>query len=145
MSKEARRRFTPEFKEQAVARFSTPGATQSSVARERGVMPTQQKTLRLGLEAAGSAAAVLRQKAEAAELAELRRENRRLKEEVKVIRKSSVCFNGRRRNESEAHLRCRPCCIALRPADVPGSVGQPELVPRRARRRAETGGTAGSS
>ncbi|MEO1405627.1 MAG: hypothetical protein AAFV54_03955 [Pseudomonadota bacterium] len=46
MNKQPRRRFTPEFKEQAVA----------------------------------------------AELAELRRENRRLKEEVEVMRKASAFF-----------------------------------------------------
>ncbi|MBL3576521.1 hypothetical protein JMM62_21975, partial [Rhodovulum sulfidophilum] len=39
------------------------------------------------LAAAGSAEASWRQQAEAAELAELRRENRRLREEVEVMRK----------------------------------------------------------
>lgn len=92
MSKQARRRFTPEFKEQAVARLSAPGATQSSVAKELGVTPTQLKTWRLELEAAGSAEAVRRQKAEATELSDLRRENRRLKEEVEVMRKASAFF-----------------------------------------------------
>ncbi|MEM8623357.1 MAG: transposase [Pseudomonadota bacterium] len=92
MSKQPRGRFTPEFKEQAVARLSAPGATHSGVAKELGVTPTQLKTWRLELEATGSAAAVLRQKAEAAELAELRRENRRLKEEVEVMRKASAFF-----------------------------------------------------
>lgn len=92
MSKQARRRFTPEFKEQAVGRLSAPGATQSGVAKELGVTPTQLKTWRLELEAAGSAEAVRRQKAEAAELSDLRRENRRLKEEVEVMRKASAFF-----------------------------------------------------
>ena len=92
MNKQPRRRFTLEFKEQAVARLSAPGATQSDVARELGVTPTQLKTWRLELAAAGSAEAVRRQKAEAAELAELRRENRRLKEEVEVMRKASAFF-----------------------------------------------------
>jgi len=92
MSKQPRRRFTPEFKEQAVARLSAPGATQSDVAKELGVTSTQLKTWRLELEAAGSAEAVRRQKADAVELAELRRENRRLKEEVEVMRKASAFF-----------------------------------------------------
>ena len=92
MSKQARRRFTPEFKEQAVARSSAPGATQSGVAKELGVTPTQLKTWRLEPEAAGSAEAVRRQRAEAAELSDLRRENRRLKEEVEVMRKASAFF-----------------------------------------------------
>ncbi|MEM8821172.1 MAG: transposase, partial [Pseudomonadota bacterium] len=92
MSKESRRRFTPEFKERAVARLSAPGATQSSVAKELGVTPTQLKTWRLELEAAGSAAAVRRGQAEATALSDLRRENRRLKEELEVMRKASAFF-----------------------------------------------------
>ena len=57
MTKQTRRRFSPEYKEQSVARLSQPGATHSSVAAELGVTPTQLKTRRLELEAAGSAAA----------------------------------------------------------------------------------------
>lgn len=62
------------------------------MAKELGVTPTQLKTWRLELEAAGSAEAVRRQKAEATELSDLRRENRRLKEEVEVMRKASAFF-----------------------------------------------------
>ncbi|MBL3576297.1 transposase [Rhodovulum sulfidophilum] len=36
-----RRHFTAEFKEQAAARLSEPGASQTSVARELGVTPSQ--------------------------------------------------------------------------------------------------------
>ena len=92
MTKQTRRRFSPEFKEQAVARMSEPGATQTSVAAEVGVTSSQLKTWRLELEAAGSAAAISQQKAEAAELAHLRRDNRRLREEVEVMRKASAFF-----------------------------------------------------
>lgn len=92
MSKEPRRRFSTEFKGQAVARLSMPGATQAGVARELGITSSRLKGWRFELEAAGSAEAVRRQKAEAAELAELRRENRRLKEEVEVMRKASTFF-----------------------------------------------------
>ncbi|MEM7529258.1 MAG: transposase [Pseudomonadota bacterium] len=92
MSKQPRRRFTPEFKEQAVARLSAPGATQGGVATELGVTPTQLKTWRLELQAAGSVEAVRRQQAEAMELSDLRRENRRLKEELEVMRKASAFF-----------------------------------------------------
>ncbi|WP_161555716.1 transposase [Mangrovicoccus ximenensis] len=42
-----RRSFTAEFKEQAVARLSEPGATQTSVARELGVTRSQLKGWRL--------------------------------------------------------------------------------------------------
>jgi transposase-like protein len=92
MTKQTRRRFSPEYKEQAVARLSEPGATHTCVAAELGVTPTQLKTWRLELEAAGSASAIERQRAEAAELAQLRRDNKRLKEEVEVLRKASAFF-----------------------------------------------------
>ena len=92
MTKQTRRRFSPEYKEQSVARLSEPGATHSSVAAELGVTPTQLKTWRLELEAAGSAAATAAQKAEAAELVQLRRDNKRLTEEVEVLRKASAFF-----------------------------------------------------
>ena len=88
MTKQTRRRFSPEYKEQSVARLSEPGATHSSVAAELGVTPTQLKTWRLELEAAATAA----QKAEAAELVQLRRDNKRLTEEVEVLRKASAFF-----------------------------------------------------
>ncbi|MBL3575770.1 transposase, partial [Rhodovulum sulfidophilum] len=57
MSRQPRRHFTAEFKEQAVARLSEPGASQTSVARELGVRPSQLKGWRLELAAAGSAEA----------------------------------------------------------------------------------------
>ena len=53
MTKQTRRRFSLEYKEQSVARLSEPGATHSSVASELGVTPTQLKTLRPELKAAG--------------------------------------------------------------------------------------------
>ena len=92
MTKQTRRRFSPEYKKRSVARLSQPGATHSSVAAELGVTPTQLKTWRLELEAAGSAAATAAQKAEAAELVQLRRDNKRLTEEVEVLRKASAFF-----------------------------------------------------
>ena len=60
MTKQMRRRFLPEYKEQSVARLSEPGATHSSVAAELGVTPTQN--------------------VEAAELMQLCRDNKRLTE-----------------------------------------------------------------
>ena len=92
MSKVTRRRFSPEYKEQSVARLSEPGATLGGVAAELGITPTQLKTWRLEFEAAGSATAIATQKAAAAELADLRRENKKLKEEVEVLRKASAFF-----------------------------------------------------
>ncbi|WP_108260340.1 glycoside hydrolase family 3 C-terminal domain-containing protein [Mangrovicoccus ximenensis] len=73
MSRQPRRHFAAAFKEQAVARLSEPGVAQAGVARELGVIPSQLLGWRLELAAAGSAEAIRRQQAEAAELAELRR------------------------------------------------------------------------
>ena len=60
-----------------------------------GVTPTQLKTWRLELEAAGSAAASAVQKAQAAELAQLRRDNKRLTEKVEVPAQSLGFFLDR--------------------------------------------------
>ena len=71
MTKQTRRRFSPRI--QGTVGCPAIGAgcdTYSSVAAEPGVTPTQLKTWRLELEAAGSTAATAAQKAEAAELAQ---------------------------------------------------------------------------
>ena len=65
MTKQTRRRFPPEYKDQSVARLSEPGAAHSSLAAELGVTPTQLKTWRLEVETAVSAAATAAQNAEA--------------------------------------------------------------------------------
>ena len=72
--------------------FAGIQGTVGCVAADLGVTPTQLKTWRLELEAAGSAAATAAQKAEAAELVQLRRDNKRLTEEVEVLRKASAFF-----------------------------------------------------
>ncbi len=82
-----RRNYTDEYKAAAVERLYEPGATQGSVAREPGITGTQLKTWRLEIEAFGSAEAKRRQKADAAEPARLRKENRRLTEEVEILHK----------------------------------------------------------
>ena len=90
MTKQVRRRFTPEYKEQAITRLSEPGMSYASLSAELGVTSGQLKTWQLEQLAAGSAAAIAQNKAEAAELAQLRRDNKRLKEEHEVMRKASV-------------------------------------------------------
>jgi transposase len=92
MTKKTRRRFTPEYKEQAVARLSEAGVTYASLSAELGITSGQLKTWHLELLAAGSATAIAQTKAEAAELAQLRRDNKRLKEENEVMRKASAFF-----------------------------------------------------
>jgi transposase len=89
MTKKTRRRYTAEFKAAAVARLDSPGETLSSVAQ---ALATQVKTWRLEQQAAGSAEAVARRRAEAAELQQLRRDNKRLQEENEILRKASAFF-----------------------------------------------------
>ena len=86
MTKQTRRRFTPKYKEQAVARWSEEGVSHASLAGEPWRDTSGQfKTWHLELLAAGSAAALARSKA-AAELAQSRRDNKRLKEDNEVMR-----------------------------------------------------------
>jgi transposase len=103
MSKETRRRVTLEYKELAVARVSEPGATCASLSAEPGITSEQLKAWHLELPVAGSAMAIAPTKAEAAELAQLRRDVKRLKrlkQENEVMRKASMSsLGGRRKNE----------------------------------------------
>ncbi|GMG85497.1 hypothetical protein LNKW23_47190 [Paralimibaculum aggregatum] len=109
MANRTRRRFSPEFKELAVARLSEAGAY-GIVAAELGVTVTQLKTWKLELDAAGSAAAIAARSAKAAELVQLRRDNKRLKEEVEILRKASAfSLSGRRNRQGQARLYRRPC------------------------------------
>ncbi len=95
MGSEKRRTFTDEFKAAAVERLYQPGATQGGVARELGVTSSQLKTWRLEIEASGSFEAQRRQKADAAELERLRKENRRLAQENEILQKASAFFASR--------------------------------------------------
>src|SRR5918994_1243377 len=83
MTKKTRRRYTAEFKAAAVARGGERGEKPSSVAPALGGAEQQ---------AAGSAEAVARRKVEAAELQQLRRDNKRLQEENEILRKASAFF-----------------------------------------------------
>lgn len=90
-----RRKYTDDYKAAAVDRLYEPGASQGSVARELGITGTQLKTWRLEIEAFGSAEAKRRQKADATELVRLRKENKRLAEEVAILHKASAFFATR--------------------------------------------------
>ena len=86
-----RRTYTDDFKAAAVERLYEAGATQGSVAKELGITGTQLKTWRLE----GSMEAQRRQKADAAELERLRKENKRLTQEVEILHKASAFFASR--------------------------------------------------
>src|SRR4051794_17159123 len=74
MEKRRRRRFTAEYKAEAVKRLEESGKPLRAVADELGVHANQLRGWRNERLAAGSAEALARQKAEAAELARRRRQ-----------------------------------------------------------------------
>ena len=87
-----RRRFTAEFKAEAVKLLEESGRSLQAVAEELGVHPNQLRMWRNERLAAGSAEALARQKAEAAELARLRRENKRLEQENEILKRAAAFF-----------------------------------------------------
>ena len=87
-----RRRFTAEFKAEAVKLLEESGRPLQAIAEELGVHPNQLRTWRNEWLAAGSADALARQKAEAAELARLRRENKRLGQENESLKRAAAFF-----------------------------------------------------
>ena len=90
--KRARRRFTAEFKAQAVERRLEDGKGLSEVATELGLSPGQLGSWRAEHLAAGSAEALAAGRAEQAELQRLRREDKRLEEEVEILKKAAAFF-----------------------------------------------------
>jgi transposase len=90
-----RRKYTDDYKAAAVERLYEPGATQGGVAKELGIAGTQLKTWRLEIEAFGSTEAKRRASADSAELVRLRKENKRLAEEVEILHKASAFFATR--------------------------------------------------
>src|SRR3954453_15707489 len=84
-----RERFTTEFKAEAVKRLLDGGEGLGEVATELGLSPGQLSGWRNEHLAAGSAEALAARKAE---LQRLKRENRRLEEEVEILRKAAAFF-----------------------------------------------------
>ena len=87
-----RRRFTSEFKAEAVKLPTEGGKPLRQVADELGVHANQLRGWRNEHLAAGSAEALAQRKAEQAELQRLKRENKRLEEEVEILRKAAAFF-----------------------------------------------------
>ena len=88
--KRTRRRFTAEYKAQAVKRLLDGSKGQLEVATEFGISPGQLSGWRNEHLAAGSAEALAAHKAEQAELQRLKRENKRLEEEVEILKKATA-------------------------------------------------------
>jgi transposase len=87
-----RRRFTREYKVQAVQRLIESGRPLADIAAELDVSPGQLSPWRNEQLAAGSAEALAARKAEQAETQRLRREVKRLEEEVEILRKAAAFF-----------------------------------------------------
>src|SRR3954454_14753822 len=93
--RQKRRRFTTEFKAEAVKRLLDGGKGLGEVATELGLSPGQLSGWRNEHLAAGSAEAWAAREAEQAELQRLKRlkrENKRLEEEVEILRKAAAFF-----------------------------------------------------
>jgi transposase len=87
-----RRQFTPEFKAQAVQRLLESGKPLSEIATELGVSSGQLSQWRNEQLAVGSAEALAARKAEQVETQRLKREVKRLEEEVEILRKAAAFF-----------------------------------------------------
>ena len=87
--KRSRRRFTAEFKAQAVKRLLEGGKGLAEVATELGLGAGRLSSWRTEHLAASSAEALAARKAEEAELLRLKRENKRLEEENLILRKAA--------------------------------------------------------
>jgi transposase len=87
-----RRRFTAEFKAEAVKLMEESGRSLQAVADELGIHVNQLRIWRAEQVAAGSTELLARQKAEAAELARLRREVKRLEQENEILKRAAAFF-----------------------------------------------------
>src|SRR3954469_14380031 len=130
--RQTRRRFTAEFKAEAVKRLLEGGKGLTEVATELGLSPGQLGAWRNEHLAAGSAEALAARKAEQAELARLRRENKRLEEEVEILKKAAAFLPGRSREP--VRLRNRRAGQSRRGRAVPGRRRQRQRLLRPAAR-----------
>ncbi len=87
-----RRRLTREYKAHAVQRLMESGKPLAEVAAELDVSPGQLSQWRNEQLAAGSAEVLAARKAEPAETQRLKREVKRLEEEVEILRKAAAFF-----------------------------------------------------
>ena len=87
-----RRRFTREYKAQAVQHLIESGKPLVELAAELDVSPGQLSPWRNEPLAAGSAEALAQTKADEAEMLRLRREMKRLEDENLILRKAAAFF-----------------------------------------------------
>src|SRR4028118_2429363 len=131
-ARRTRRSFTREFKAQAAKRLLDGGKGLSEVATELGLGTGQLSQWRTEHLAAGSAEALAVRKAEQAETQRLKREVKRLEEEVEILRKAAA-FSPRE-SRDEVRVRVGRAGEPRRGRAVPGGRGERERVLRLAAR-----------
>lgn len=104
-TKRKRRIFTPEFKRQAVALYETSGRKLAAVAAELDVHETVLRDWIKQLDAGAAASPASRAAPgagpsiadQAAEIAQLRRENERLRMERDILKKAALILGDQKR------------------------------------------------
>ena len=97
MTRKKYQHYTEEFRKEAVKRSDQPGVTQAQVAKELGVSAQQianwkRQFTRLSDKQFNSVDGVDYSKKESEELRKLRRENKRLQEEMDFLKKAAAYF-----------------------------------------------------
>ena len=97
MARKKHQHYTEEFRKEAVKRSEQPGVTQTQVAKELGVSAQQianwkRQFTRLSDKQFNSVDGVDYSKKESEELRKLRRENKRLQEEMEFLKKAAAYF-----------------------------------------------------
>jgi len=97
MARKKNQAYTEEFRREAVKRSEKPGVTQAQVAKELGISAQQianwkRQFTRLSDKQFNSVEGVDYSKKESEELRRLRRENKRLKEEMEFVKKAAAYF-----------------------------------------------------
>ncbi|BFM10977.1 hypothetical protein R50072_37070 [Simiduia litorea] len=97
MARKKYQHYTEEFRKEAVKRSEQPGVTQAQVAKELGVSAQQianwkRQFNRLSDKQFNSVDGVDYSKNESEELRKLRRENKRLQEEMEFLKKAAAYF-----------------------------------------------------
>jgi transposase len=97
MTHKKHQHYTEEFRKEAVKRSEKPGVTQAQVAKELGISAQQisnwkRQFTRLSDKQFNTLDGVDYSKKESEELRRLRRENKRLKDEMEFLKKVSAYF-----------------------------------------------------
>lgn len=92
-----RRKYSAEFKREAVALANQPGVTKSQIGRELGINPNMITRWQQELAANGSKAFLGQGVARDEEFAALKRENARLRKERDFLREAATFFASDRK------------------------------------------------